>query len=94
MEHLKKISQILEKHPLELIFRRKICEGGFKYLSLNCTKKTDVCKMDLTDRYLHTTLNPFLVGLWDSFQVRECKIAPQLITLDRDMLQPQKMAHR
>ena len=54
----------------------------------------DVCKKEMPDWYLHAALNPFFVGfLGLFFQVVKCKIGPPVITFDRDMLQPQRVAN-
>ena len=86
MEHLKMISQNPQMDPFgsgSLINRTK------REYKRGCLQR------GLPNRYFHTTLNAFLAWLFkgENFLDGEDKIAPFVITSDRDILQPQKVAH-
>ena len=65
---------------------------------INRTKrgyKRGCLQKGLPNRYFHTALNAFLAWIFkgENFLGGEDKIAPFVVTFDRDMLQPQKVAH-
>ena len=77
MEHFKEISQSLKCVRLGLIFYKKVHEGIFKNVALNCTINKDVCKRTcLLDAFMKHLIHFWLgfLGFFFRWGVQSCTL--------------------
>ena len=94
MEPWREISQKLQMHSLWAnFFLKKVHEGVFKPLVLNCTVNRDACKRTCVIVVFMQHFNYFWLSFLGLFLGGNYKVTPLVITFDRDMLQTRKLIH-
>ena len=75
------------------LFIIKIYENVFKYVLLNSTMSRDICKRTNLKGAFIQHLNHFWLGSLGLFLDGEVQNCTPVITFDKDMLQPKKVAN-